>query len=1280
MHLDRHYRLQVEEALDAGRLDLVLYLDLCRYDETPMKVKHELQAHDLPGFAHSVSDVSQKPLDAGLTSASAMRSSSSSTSSMAKMFSTESKYCLLLRATTSSDADEAIDRYYLLQGTTLTWNQLLGAGTGACMARALLETNAVTNHSEQFFWKTRVSTTDAAATNILCEKILQSHRPNDWSLLHLFCNVHKASRAMTRSLELVEQHISGLVNFALSLQVGANMHDFRLALAAVVANKPLVIIRGEVPMEISNYQDFILETFGRTGTRIAERNFLLKGVCRGDWRRSDRLEVYAPPGLEVDVTLQKHLIEKALLMSVAHKNFSTFPKHRWLGADVSLDQIALACAVHNVGAEAFLVMCQSLQTKKPPSQIVAGKVAAEQPEDLDLHTEGSTEGLGLPGSSATPSRLQPMQAADDDSDDEVAAGGEQDWTRLAAKNARTRKKAANWVATFPLSSLIVLRMFMAPICLLLDAYISESGHKFEKKRLLEELLTKKGLQERSQAVGGLQGYIRQDKEQRFLEELQAALKSSHWQWMPAGAKMLDMQTLAFQLSSRLGALVYQMLIWPTMQCPFLTFKLLDEPNLASKICRLPQCLLDDFTKDFMQKYPGEKMTSQDARMSLHVIAAQAKTETVQLEWGHGRVHRLISTVSTQTHRPHVAYINSQWVCHKQSYLVSSWFRGRVAGPRPRHSKRKGQQVQGPARKKPRGWGGAFRAFISLSHKGQRGKVDFKQASQAFHQAREENTPLFQQAVQAGRLATDRQRAGQTGFGAKLRPLRRQALRARHTKLEARAVGLDALQVLPAQATEGPEQEVVLWKPDLDAMITQVRAVEREQQRKKAAKNKEDQALLDAFLHDAESGAVQELVDAVPELTEYAGAFRPLPQEVYTSVQIVADHQLAATGLASFAAGHSKTSNLGQVLSDDWKRKNRVIMDKVELQTGGKVPTKSACLEEGCCLCKGAGLNLKQLRAKVLQCFKRCCPKGSGEHRKLLADGGLVMRLKSNSLPSTEPTAWDLALQELLGDEQEEQEEQANRSFWFHVAAFSFRPYKPMLQELDEVEQEGEEVWLEQSGDFCQLVEILERLNLDLQWDLELHRIVSKKRPVLEFSPKHCLVAAWQVAERVWPLPHKRRGRSHSASAEASTDPQLGVLPHSSDKGAGDESAGAGGGSQAPTTPTPWTQRLHLKSPARATRTTSRQMVDWRPCYRSWSSNSTLNKKLGKLSRQTSQVQRMQSPRPKRLCLQMHKPLLRMTQPSRCQRPSIIQAKQPPAPLRLPQWCQAPQQGSQFQPS
>ena len=136
--------------------------------------------------------------------------------------------------------------------------------------------------------------------------------------------------------------------------------------------------------------------------------------------------------------------ETALLMSLAHKNFSTFPKHRWLGADSSLDQIALCCVVHNIGAEVFLVMRQAVQSKEPASVIVARQAAPSQQRlELGRDLEGPPEGLAQAGSSVISTALQPLQSTDPDSDEDAAAGEEQDWSKLAAKNARTRKKATS---------------------------------------------------------------------------------------------------------------------------------------------------------------------------------------------------------------------------------------------------------------------------------------------------------------------------------------------------------------------------------------------------------------------------------------------------------------------------------------------------------------------------------------------------------------------------------------------------------------------------------------------------------------------------------------------------------------------------------------------------------------------------------------------------------------------------------------------------------------------
>ena len=53
----------------------------------------------------------------------------------------------------------------------------------------------------------------------------------------------------------------------------------------------------------------------------------------------------------------------------------------------------------------------------------------------------------------------------------------------------------------------------------------------------------------------------------------------------------------------------------------------------------------------------------------------------------------------------------------------------------------------------------------------------------------------------------------------------------------------------AEGLQGAEQEAVVWKPELDAMVTKVRVVERDEQRKKAAAHnlKEELGLLHAVL-------------------------------------------------------------------------------------------------------------------------------------------------------------------------------------------------------------------------------------------------------------------------------------------------------------------------------------------------------------------------------------------------------------------------------------------------
>ena len=139
-------------------------------------------------------------------------------------------------------------------------------------------------------------------------------------------------------------------------------------------------------------------------------------------------------------------------------------------------------------------------------------------------------------------------------------------------------------------------------------------------------------------------------------------------------------------------------------------------------------------------------------------------------------------------------------------------------------------------------------------------------------------------------------------------------------------------------------------------------------------------------------------------------------------------------------------------------------------------------------------------------------------------GQFVLKVQAKPVEAkAESTAWDIAVDEVVGEETLALEQQAGMHFWFHIASFYFRPYQPVLQELQEVNTTDDETLLEQTAGFCNLVEVLERLCLDLHWQVQLFEVVSTRRPVAKFFPKHCFVKAFDTeATPVWPLPSRRR--------------------------------------------------------------------------------------------------------------------------------------------------------------
>ena len=548
------------------------------------------------------------------------------------------------------------------------------------------------------------------------------------------------------------------------------MLEYRQSMVIAMSQRPLVIQRGPPPAEVLAYQDFILSTFCQTGSRVSERQLLLKKVCTGDWRREDCLEVYLPIGFTIDETSVKDTVMKVLIYCLCRKVYALYPRHRWFGSDAATDQVGLRVALYGLGQEAFRLMCASSDRNRQaaPSGESLFQGSGAEPctkammPGTDVDVIPDTE-HGQPAAAPSGAPSEPPDSAGLITDEASAS-----WQAKAASNAQNRRKALDWFARDPFAEVLMLRLLMEPMCTLMEAYLQRSGQKWVEAQNLAHLQTSAGQQPKHHPTSDIEERLASTAEKRLLEDLYTLVNSEEWQWLPDHSMTLAQQALVFRTSSRLGCLVHQLLVHPSQLCPVLAFGLLNRPaETAAELQDLPPCMLDSFTTALLHRFPGEQLVSAESLACLRVIAHCLHCETVQIEWGHGRFHRIISHGCIQTHCPHMKYVNAQFVGQKFGSRQQRACVGKGAGLKRKRGK-EGQHAGGRAKgHQKRGTGGAWRAFVHLTSKGIQGKSNLAQLARRFRAEREAQTPLFLQAQAKGELATKRSKLGQRGFGPSL---------------------------------------------------------------------------------------------------------------------------------------------------------------------------------------------------------------------------------------------------------------------------------------------------------------------------------------------------------------------------------------------------------------------------------------------------------------------------------------------------------------------------------
>ena len=751
LHLERDFRSSFEEAIVSSPCRLVGYFETIKYDESPMKITSKrsleefLKASLSPGQDVAVpaaaADHGPLPLPAhGLIA---------KTKATSKLLQAAPKFAMLVQLPPSATDPATAGPYCVFVCSSLSWIQILERGTGPCIKTALDAVSAAPLASDHFAKKLRIATTDQHPSNSMCERLTLEGRDPTWKGIHWSCNVHIVARLFSKTLSYLESHISGLVNTSLYLGLASNMDDFRRSFTTVLKQK-LVILRGAPPPQDRQRQDQLLSLLCSAGSHTHLRRRLLGMFLNGDWTRRDRVEVWVAPGLTLDTVKFTNQVVEAMLLVFTGRTFSTYPRHRWLGSDIAVEQLALMEAAHHLASQTFEHMCLGLpahDTQEEAAPLPGPEAPAPPAMEADF--------VGQPGEP-----LHPVQAiaagiaADTEPDsglraapEEPEAGEAAPPTDFAAVNNSRRRTALQWLQQQPLTELLILRVSLQPLTHLLHTYITRSGQKWELQQRMEATDPPPPGEAAPTTRTAALEYLTLRAEHDFFNAIQSCLSTNTWTMLPLHHLTVSLQGLTFRIFSRMGALAHELLVVPTQKFPAKLLAAVHFPDTYPQFHNLCPKVFDDYSLDFLRSYPPEHGLSAEAKTVLFTTLKLSSVDIVNVEWLHGRVHRVLSAQKVQTHVPTIEYVNSQLLLQRV-------------------------KLRKQASHQARGY------WTSKQLRGAQGQADWAALAVQYRREKEQHTPAYQEALQAGSAATDlHQLTRRPSFGARSREIRRRAARA-----------------------------------------------------------------------------------------------------------------------------------------------------------------------------------------------------------------------------------------------------------------------------------------------------------------------------------------------------------------------------------------------------------------------------------------------------------------------------------------------------------------------
>ena len=1035
VHVDHNVR-QLLEALLGQTIadeDLLAYVDGTRSDETPLPVAVPSQSTASQGR------VEVHPADAVALQQTALPNfgcSKRNQKTRNKILQSESTWGMLVRA-------KGVLR--MIVGSSLTWLQHLERTTGECLAEADRRREAMTSVAHRFRLRTRLSTLDQARSNDRAERFLMSQRPVTWSRLSFPCMVHITAGAYGKVFDEVSEDISGQIAFALAVNEGAGLALFRKHLRMQVRSK-IVILRGEPSKEAVQYRQHLLKLAMARGPRLLQRKAALLCLPNGDWRRRDRIEVWIPARVtDVDEGQIISAVTASLERVLAGCKFTLYPRHRWTKCDEALNEICLLEGVHGLASSTFPSWAQEV-SKATSKQAEAAHPGSEAV--LDFHAGHSTQAGVMdqgPPDGLTLLADPGFQVAPD-----LAAG--QCFDQARKDNDTHRRMAAEWLATRPLANVLITRQVMEPLRRLLAAQLEISGSHWQHTQRRRASMEPSGLCGRSFPV---LEYARGGLTTKFHKEVSMLLgEAALWQpIVPELDRTLAKRGLAFRMLSAAGCWIEEGIAHRSRRFPFQLFLLLDSEAHADRILEQPACLLDPWSRDFVEPHRSEVdgLRGPVPRAKALLVASLAKVDIAEIESWHAAVRRRLVSKGVQTHPLTLAALSSERVCDRVRHDGQLWghtsktkLRSRPAAQQP--------DSQGSCDAKERHcYGGAWRAFIRESSLGTKGRANMKELSKAYRELPSEELDRLKGMGDAARESRQAGAQGSSSFGLTTREVQRQQQQLQKQTAVARFSASEARHA----DTIGEKCDVAINKAlatparrTVAGIVADARAIVAHAGQASRQSEAEEQQHFAEWLATSGLAEVRKLAELHPDISRLAFALEGEPSALCNAVRMV--HPTGSTAsLFNAATVSSKRCNVAQGLNLDWDAKHRCIFHKEcppipqEKQQFAKVP---ACWELGFCACGPVGALLGLMRRKFHVQMKAAFKLKSLE-RELLSSKFIVAKLHLTKAEVNDPWALASAHSQGLGSTG------IDKAVFWHIGAHTFTPFQSTVRVLKYVKEQ-----------------------------------------------------------------------------------------------------------------------------------------------------------------------------------------------------------------------------------